>query len=203
MKTHTRRRILETAIDLFAKRGFDSVSIRDIAKKLKIKGSSIYNHFRSKKCLLEAILSYANSEISESREPGNTAEELAGHYPPEVFFEKITRPYSQYMDNPVLMKIGHFFAIEQFHNKKIRAMLKQELVDVPRSYFEKFFKTMADKKIIKPYDPKMLALLCLSFSIYLYETQFVLKHDRKLSIREVERERKPFNKFLWNLIKSQ
>lgn len=45
----TKELILKKALDMFAKSGYDSVSIRDIAKAVNIKESSIYYHFKINK----------------------------------------------------------------------------------------------------------------------------------------------------------
>ena len=48
MKTQTKDKIFDTALDLFSKKGYDSVSVRTIASEVGIKESSIYNHYSSK-----------------------------------------------------------------------------------------------------------------------------------------------------------
>lgn len=52
----TKERILLEATVMFAKRGYASVSMRDIAEKVGIKVSSLYNHFDSKDKLWESVL---------------------------------------------------------------------------------------------------------------------------------------------------
>ena len=51
----TRKRILDAAIEMFAARGFEACSVRDLAKAVGIKAPGLYSHFPSK----EAILSEA------------------------------------------------------------------------------------------------------------------------------------------------
>jgi AcrR family transcriptional regulator len=51
----TKERILDEAIKLFSELGYDAVSMRDIAVKVGIKAASIYNHFHSKKEILEEM----------------------------------------------------------------------------------------------------------------------------------------------------
>lgn len=54
IQTYTK--ILETAAELFAKKGFDGITMRDIAQKANINESSIYNHFASKEDILNKII---------------------------------------------------------------------------------------------------------------------------------------------------
>lgn len=52
----TRRRILETALQLFASRGFHGASIRDLAQALGLRPSALYAHFPSKEHVLAELV---------------------------------------------------------------------------------------------------------------------------------------------------
>lgn len=54
-----REELLQTAVDLFAARGFKGTSIRDIAKTLGVSVSVIYHYFGNKEGLWSAILDYS------------------------------------------------------------------------------------------------------------------------------------------------
>ncbi len=57
-----RRLVLETALRLFAERGFSGTSIRDIAKACGLQGPTIYSHFPSKEHVLAELLRIAHEE---------------------------------------------------------------------------------------------------------------------------------------------
>ena len=50
---NTKDRILEIALDLFSKRGFSAVSIRDISSTVGIKESTIYYYFTNKQDIFD------------------------------------------------------------------------------------------------------------------------------------------------------
>ena len=52
----TAQRILDVAEDLFARRGYDGTSLRQIADGAGIREPGLYNHFSSKQALYEAVL---------------------------------------------------------------------------------------------------------------------------------------------------
>jgi len=54
----TRERILEAAVHQFAAKGYHGTSVRDLAREVGIKESSLYNHYAGKEAILEAILDY-------------------------------------------------------------------------------------------------------------------------------------------------
>ncbi|MCD6397003.1 MAG: TetR/AcrR family transcriptional regulator [Spirochaetaceae bacterium] len=60
-KKNTKERIFEAAVDLFSKQGYHGTSIRDLAKTVGIKESSLYNHYSGKRSILDAILDYQMS----------------------------------------------------------------------------------------------------------------------------------------------
>lgn len=64
--SNTRDTILSTAAELFAARGFDAISMRDIAGACQIKAPSLYNHFADKKTLYQETLSFVFEEHGTS-----------------------------------------------------------------------------------------------------------------------------------------
>jgi AcrR family transcriptional regulator len=63
----TRRRILTVAERLFAQRGLDAVSVRDITEAAKANTAAIHYHFGSKRKLVVAILERRAVELAERR----------------------------------------------------------------------------------------------------------------------------------------
>jgi AcrR family transcriptional regulator len=52
----TRQAILDAALDLFADRGYFGTSLRDVASAVGVRESALYNYFKSKEGLFEALL---------------------------------------------------------------------------------------------------------------------------------------------------
>ena len=62
-KTSTKQRILDSATELFATKGYTETTIRELAAVVGVKEASIYNHFPSKNAILESILGEYAEEI--------------------------------------------------------------------------------------------------------------------------------------------
>jgi AcrR family transcriptional regulator len=62
----TALRIMDVAEDLFATRGYDGTSLRQIADGAGIKEPGLYNHFAGKKALYEAVLHRALNPMAEA-----------------------------------------------------------------------------------------------------------------------------------------
>mgnify|MGYP002524211646 CR=1 FL=1 len=54
----TKEKIFDVSLDLFSRKGYDSVSLREIAEEVGIKKSSIYSHYPSKEAILMDIFEY-------------------------------------------------------------------------------------------------------------------------------------------------
>lgn len=95
----TKEHILMQSTILFAKKGFASVSMRELAEVIGIKPASLYNHFESKETLWEAVLTHASDLYllyfrhvdDKLRETGSFAEGLdVLFYEPEKFTNLFT-----------------------------------------------------------------------------------------------------------------
>ena len=53
----TKAKILEKALELFSVKGYNAVSVGEIANAVGIKAPSLYNHYPSKQAIFDAIVS--------------------------------------------------------------------------------------------------------------------------------------------------
>lgn len=60
----TRRKIVMSALDLFSKNGFSNTSIKMIADSCKMSQSAIFNHFKTKEKLVEAVITDISTQNS-------------------------------------------------------------------------------------------------------------------------------------------
>lgn len=65
-KRDTRKRILEESLRLFSVRGYEGVSVKEIAGAVGIKDSSLYKHFRSKQEIYDTLLANMNEKFEST-----------------------------------------------------------------------------------------------------------------------------------------
>ncbi len=65
IREETRAKILNTALELFAKKGYSNTSISEIAKSANISKGLAYNYFKSKEVLMEEVIKVLFVEISK------------------------------------------------------------------------------------------------------------------------------------------
>ena len=80
----TKRVILEEAVKLFARDGYEAVSVEMIAEAVGIKAPSLYKHYKSKRDIFDHILREMERRdavnASECDVPTGTAEEMPEAY---------------------------------------------------------------------------------------------------------------------------
>lgn len=67
--TRTRKMIIEAFVELVKEKGYDSITIQDIADRAMINRSTFYAHFKDKQDLYESLLSIVASELKGLLDP--------------------------------------------------------------------------------------------------------------------------------------
>lgn len=93
--------LLEAAAKLFADRGFDAITVRDIAEKAGIRSASVYRHYPSKRDLFEAVLHWICDDSSGSRE-GFLRSDLPNEQKLKGF---VYATFREHEDRPIRRKI--------------------------------------------------------------------------------------------------
>ena len=173
----TREKILLKSIDLFSERGYDAVTIREIAAAVGIRDSSIYRHFESKDAILDEILGHYISRNSAAAPSLEQTADRAAEIGLEPFFQEFGAWYLGFMSDPETQKIWRIMAFEQSHNEKIRRFFADNIVGLGSQIFEELFRLMIERKLLKDYDPAVLSSEFFSFALYLYFKYFILEYD--------------------------
>lgn len=88
--TSTRGRVLQAAAGMFAERGFESCTMRDLAAAAGVKAPALYNHFSSKEGILAEAMALALEDFYSSVLGPLESE------PPEQWLELIVRRHTLY-----------------------------------------------------------------------------------------------------------
>ena len=103
----TSERILDAAEDLFAQKGYAATSLGEVADRVGIRSPSLYNHFRNKEALYEAVLERLLEEFGRPLQALQSAQALDQEHVIE-WVEAIVR---QHHANPNLAKLLHHAAL--------------------------------------------------------------------------------------------
>ena|SRR5947207_1803210 len=64
-RSDTRERIQQVALELFAERGYDKTSLREVAERLDITRPALYYHFKTKEDILAGVIDDLGTSIDD------------------------------------------------------------------------------------------------------------------------------------------
>ena len=148
MVMQTKEMIMVKSLEMFARGGYDSVSIRDIAKAVNIKESSIYYHFENKQDVLNSILTGYEQHIQKLTEV--LTEEIAecnrsSRYSllplKETYFQ-------QFLLDPFCNQVMRLLMIEQLKDEKIHVLYDHYLFKLPQKIQKEAFSALVEKGML-------------------------------------------------------
>ena len=179
---NTKEKIFDVALELFSKKGYDSVSLREIAEEVGIKKSSIYSHYPSKEAILMDIFDYftdlfEENELLNSKDFNLSVDNEILLENPELFYHQGSEAIRELISQERNLKIFKLILIQMHHNEKIRQFFQDEILVMPLEFWMRFFTILKEKGIIKKdSNPELLAKEYYSFPIYLL-MEMCIKHD--------------------------
>ncbi|MGN0674371.1 MAG: SAM-dependent methyltransferase [Oscillospiraceae bacterium] len=158
-RINTKEKILQTSLRLFARRGYDSVSVRDISGELGITQAALYKHYKNKQDIFNSILKRmeANdkSKAAENFLPENSFENSPDSYK-SIKLEDLKRftlaMFRYWTDDAFASSFRKMLALEQYRSAEMAKLYGQYLSDGPLSYTEDLLREMGCK------NPKQKAL---------------------------------------------
>ena len=90
----TKERILKTAIDIFNKYGYNSISFQELANYLKISRGNLTYHFKDKGALLKTISNQMWIEFDKEKQKTTILPSFENIYNEIKIFHKLQRKYS-------------------------------------------------------------------------------------------------------------
>ena len=170
---NTKEKIFDVSIDLFSKKGYDSVSLREIAEEVGIKKSSIYSHYPSKEAILMEIFEYFTglfeyNELLNSNDYVLRQDNQILLENPELFYHMGSEATKAMLSEERNLKIWKLIFIQMYYNEEIRLFFQNEILIKPLIFWNNFFTILKENGIIKKdSNPKLLAKEYYSFPIYL------------------------------------
>lgn len=147
----TRERLYQKALELFAERGFDAVSVRDITRPLGLTEATLYIHYENKAALLDAIFERFEKNLLEPGLMPPPPRFFSGGDPLDVadylirgakrFFSKVNRE---------TLLTWRILMISQYRSESARRSLEAHLLDSPRRFFSAMLEGMKQAGKIAP-----------------------------------------------------
>ena len=161
----TKENILLTALRLFAKDGYEAVSMSTIAGELGITKGALYKHYKNKQDIFDSIV---------ERMYQIDAERSQQYEVPKEQYESEPKAYQNVsLDNIKAFTVAQFifwteddFAsdfrkmlnLEQYRNAEMAELYSKCITSGPVAYMEDIFREMIAKGLLKETDPEQLAV---------------------------------------------
>lgn len=162
----TRQRILDKALELFAARGYDSVSVGEIAAAVGIRAPSLYNHFPGKQAIFDAIVrSTAEQYEADTDKIDIHVQNVAQDIPvfteisEDALFEKVRQIFEYSLHNESISRFRRMMTIEQFRSPELAALYSRRYVERILDYHADIFRALIDAGEIRAEDPDALAMM--------------------------------------------
>ncbi len=179
----TKELILNKSLKLFSDRGYEGVTMRDIAAEVGIKAASIYNHFKGKEdifcCLLEEMARRYEQMRERMKIPNGDVNSVAKSYEgiSETDLLMIARSlFLYFINDEFAAPFRRMVTTEQYrHSVAGEAFQKMFIRDV-LEYETSIFTYLVDQKKFVDCDPQVAALQFYS-PIYLLLSRYDLNND--------------------------
>ena len=147
-----KKEILIVALHLFARDGYEAVSVSQIAGELDMTKGALYRHYKSKRDIFDSIVKRMEQQDSEQARENEVPEESIEKTPEEYqnisfddFVEYSKSMFEYWTEDDFASSFRKMLTIEQFRSEGMQKLYQQYLVSGPAGYVKDLFKNMKIK----------------------------------------------------------
>ena len=164
--------ILIAALHLFARDGYEAVSVSQIAGELDMTKGALYRHYKSKRDIFDSIVKRMEQQDGEQARENEVPEESIEKTPEEYqnvsfddFVEYSKSMFEYWTEDDFASSFRKMLTIEQFRSEEMQKLYQQYLVSGPTGYVKDLFQNM---KIKDPEENavKFYANMFFYYSVY-------------------------------------
>lgn len=144
--------ILIVALHLFARDGYEAVSVSQIAGELDMTKGALYRHYKSKKDIFDCIVQRMEQQDGEQARRNEVPEESIEKVPEEYqnvsvedFVGYSKSMFEYWTEDDFASSFRKMLTIEQFRSEEMQNLYQQYLVSGPAEYVKDLFKNMEIK----------------------------------------------------------
>ena len=144
--------ILIVALHLFARDGYEAVSVSQIAGELDMTKGALYRHYKSKRDIFDCIVQRMEQQDSEQARQNEVPEESIEKVPEEYqnvsvedFVGYSKSMFEYWTEDDFASSFRKMLTLEQFRNEEMQNLYQQYLVSGPTEYVKDLFKNMEIK----------------------------------------------------------
>lgn len=155
-KISTKDKILDSALTLFAEKGYDGVGVDLIAEKAGLKGPSLYKHFGGKEEILDALIgkveNYYEVHFGSEMNPGKIPSSM------DEFLDSALERIQFTLHDKTIKKTRRILTMEQFRSQRIAELATKHSIDGLQVMYRKIFEGMMENGVIRCEDSSLLSM---------------------------------------------
>ena len=164
--------ILIVALHLFARDGYEAVSVSQIAGELDMTKGALYRHYKSKRdifdCIVQRMEQQDGEQAAEYDMPEEDKEKMPEKYETvslDDFLKYSKSMFEYWTEDDFASSFRKMLTIEQFRSEEMQNLYQQYLASGPAEYVKDLFKNM---KIKNPEENavKFYANMFFYYSVY-------------------------------------
>ena len=161
----TKERILTTALALFARDGYEAVSVSDIAQALGMTKGALYKHYRNKRDIFDSMLSrMVELDAGAARQSGvpeqNLAVDPTGY--DRVDWDELRRftlsQFRFFTEDAFGCPLRRMLSLEQYRSAEMGRLYQEMVASGPVHYTADIFRQLMARGRMKPSDADALAM---------------------------------------------
>lgn len=172
----TKENIIEQALRLFSAKGFEAVSVRDIARAVGIKESSLYYHFKNKQdifdTIVDACFEKANGYFRGQSLPFAIGDDISMYrgIDLDTLTGLIFSTFGYFFDDPYNVMFRRLLTVSQFENEKARRIYRQLYREYPITFQTGIFEMLMKAGEFREENPAVVAMEFYSVPFMLIHT---------------------------------
>ena len=150
--SNRKEEILIVALHLFARDGYEAVSVSQMAGELDMTKGALYRHYKSKRDIFDCIVHRMEQQDGERARENEVPEESIEKTPEEYqnvsfddFVEYSKSMFEYWTEDDFASSFRKMLTIEQFRSEGMQKLYQQYLVSGPAGYVKDLFKNMKIK----------------------------------------------------------
>lgn len=194
----TKEKILMTALHLFARDGYEAVSVSTIAGELGMTKGALYKHYQNKRDIFDSIVQRM-IEVDAKRAEQYEVPQVSFEHEPSAYrrttLEQLQAfslaQFAFWTEDEFAADFRKMLILEQYRSEEMGKLYSDCIVDGPISYVADIFREMMAAGVLREADPQQLAAEFYA-PLYLMIQRFDHTKDKERSEEILENHIKRF-----------
>lgn len=161
----TKEKILLTALRLFARDGYEAVSVRTIAEELGMTKGALYRHYKNKRAIFDSIVermiqidAERAGEYQMPVEKYDTMPDAYANVSVQSIQTYTIEQFKFWTEDDFASHFRRMLTLEQYRSAEMAELYSQCIIAGPVAYMEDVFRELIKKGVLKEENPRQLAV---------------------------------------------